>query len=257
MDESGSTGATADPQQPLHLIACIIINEEKLIPIEADLRELGIHHFGREALNTDFEFHGTEIRRGKGYFKKKTVQERITIAKSLTELVKKHDIKIGYSAVDKIKSYANQHPHRLAFLFLIERVEDFLRSINQTGLLVADQNDEIEQRLIDDLEIYKTNNTGFGYRPTQINQIVDSIHFVQSRNNRLIQLADFVAYSLSKGINVQKKLVKNYLDYSKNPSNALQYQEWLEENAKKSDSVDIEIYESLIKGLVFSKTFPQ
>ncbi|MCJ2074485.1 DUF3800 domain-containing protein [Methylobacterium sp. E-016] len=79
------------------------------------------------------------------------------------------------------------------------------------GLLVADENKEIEQRLIDDLELYKRGGTSIGWRPTYIGSIVDSIHFVQSANNRLIQCVDLVAYFTLKYQRQNSSLIDEFL----------------------------------------------
>jgi Protein of unknown function (DUF3800) len=214
IDESGNTGTRIDdPMQPYHLIAAIAVEDANVRDVENDVRTLGLKHFGEVSRNTDFEFHGYEIHKGKGrYFSKLKVEQRIEIMEDLLGVLKSHNLQIIYTIINKQANKAKLHPHQLAFLFLIERIEDYLVNENSLGLLIADENRDIEQRLINDLERFKTINTGFGYRPTKIDHIVDSLHFVKSHNNHVIQLADIVAYVLLRGKRAQEELTKNYIE---------------------------------------------
>lgn len=72
IDESGNTGTrTDDPMQPYHLLSAIVVEDTKIKIIENEIRTLGFKYFGAASRNTDFEFHGYEIHKGKGrYFLK-------------------------------------------------------------------------------------------------------------------------------------------------------------------------------------------
>jgi hypothetical protein len=130
----------------------------------------------------------------KGDFKGVDPVARVQAIIDVLDLLLVHDCKVAWSAINKIKNPSSRHPHQLAFQFLTERLEDYLKKNDTLGLIVADENKEIEQKVIDDLTVYKAASTGWGYRPTEIKHIVDSVHFVQSTNNRLIQCVDLVAY---------------------------------------------------------------
>jgi len=86
------------------------------------------------------------------------------------------------------------HPHKLAFIYLAEEVERFLRRRREFGLLVSDEEKEVEQQLMEDLSRYKEAGTSFGYRAEDLRQIVDNVHWVKSHNSRLLQLCDCCAY---------------------------------------------------------------
>ncbi|MEC9268632.1 MAG: DUF3800 domain-containing protein [Pseudomonadota bacterium] len=256
IDEAGQTGTKLDPNQPIHLLSAIVVDVESVRKIEDAVRSLGQKYFGALSERTDFEFHGYEIQKGKGHFRSKNVEERIRIVSDLIDILLLNDVKVGFVAINKLKSRASLHPHQLAFLFLVERIEDLLVNEDTMGLLIADENHEMEQRLIEDLELFKTKNTKFGWRPTQINRIVDSVHFVRSKNNRLIQLSDIVAYVLLRGRRVQDLLFLRYLK-SINENEPISYFDWLKSNASKGQMVDIELLNKINKMQVFSKTFPQ
>jgi len=86
------------------------------------------------------------------------------------------------------------HPHKLAFTYLVEAVERFLRSRREFGLLVSDEEKEVEQQVIEDLSRYKETGTSFGHTTLDLRSIVDNVHWVKSHNSRLLQLSDCCAY---------------------------------------------------------------
>ncbi|MCJ2027774.1 DUF3800 domain-containing protein [Methylobacterium sp. J-067] len=213
LDESGNTGTHKDPNQPIHLIAALCVHESKIRAVESAVRSITWQHFGIVTLSNGFELHAADLYGGNGFFKGIKPKDRITCIHDILDAIAAHDAVVIWAAVDKMKLYSSHHPHRMAFLFLVERIEDWLgQGKAELGLLVADENKEVEQKLIDDLEVFKLSGTGMGWRPTQISSIVDSIHFVQSTNNRLIQCVDIVAYFALKHHRQEQTLLRSYLD---------------------------------------------
>lgn len=52
-------------------LSAIVVEDTKIKIIENEIRTLGFKYFGAASRNTDFEFHGYEIHKGKGrYFLK-------------------------------------------------------------------------------------------------------------------------------------------------------------------------------------------
>ena len=261
IDESGNTGIRSDDiTQPYHLIAALVVNDIDVRKVENDVRLLGFKHFGEESQNVDFEFHGYEIHKGKGhYFSKLKIQQRIEVMSDLLGVIKDHSLQIIYTVINKLASKAKLHPHQLAFLFLIERIEDYLISQDSLGLLIADENRDIEQRLIDDLERFKTIDTGFGYRPTKVDHIIDSIHFVKSHNNHLIQLADIAAYVLLRAKRVTEELVRAYREQKNLCTYKNSFPKWLvwiEQNASLGQKTELKHVELLKYQPFISKEFP-
>lgn len=258
LDESGNTGIRSDDlSQPYHLIAALVVDDANIRLIENEVRLLGLKHFGSESRNTDFEFHGHQIYSGKGqYFSKIKIELRIQIMEDLLNILKKYELQIIYSIINKLSNKAQLHPHQLAFLFLIERIEDYLTRENTLGLLVADENRDIEQRLIDDLERFKTTDTGFGYRPTKIEHIVDSIHFVKSHNNHLIQLADVVAHVLLRGKRVNEELRKQYYKEIEGVKDRGNFLEWIESKATLKQKTELKCLNLISYKPMIFKEFP-
>lgn len=63
---------------------------------------------------------------------------------------------------------------------------------------MADENHEVSQRLIDDFALFKEFATNWGYQRIPVTNIIDSVHFVQSHNNRIIQACDLITYTFLK-----------------------------------------------------------
>jgi hypothetical protein len=261
IDESGNTGTRSDDiLQPYHLIAAMVVDDSVVRAIENDIRMLGLKHFGEVSRNTNFEFHGYEIHKGKGrYFSKLKIEQRIEIMDDLLEIIKNYNLKIIYTLINKLANTAKLHPHQLAFLFLIELIEDYLIKEESLGLLIADENRDIEQRLIDDLERFKTVDTGFGYRSTKVDHIVDSLHFVKSHNNHLIQLADIVAYVLLRGKKVKKDLNRAYWQHKRLVENKILFSgelDWIEQNSTLRQKIELKHIKLLVGHLFSFKEFP-
>lgn len=213
IDESGNTGAKLDDKEQAYLfLGSTIVDHENIRLLEEEIKSIGFKHFGDESRNTDFEFHGDDLYNGRNkYFKKLNLDKRFNILDELYNIVLNSDvIKIGYVGINKKQYFANLLPQQTAFMLLIERVEAFLKSEDTHGLLVADENEELQQKLIDHLEFSKTYKTNFGYKSVQINRIVDSVHFVESKNNHLIQLSDVICYIIRKGYEADKYITEDY-----------------------------------------------
>lgn len=261
IDESGNTGTRIDDTgQPYHLLIALVVDDFNVRAIENEIRLLGLKHFGSLSQNTDFEFHGYEIHKGKGrYFSKIKIEKRIEIIEDLLSIVKNYKLQIVYTLINKLTAKSKLHPHQLGFLFLIERIEDYLVRENSLGLLIADENRDIEQRLIDDLERFKTVDTGFGYRPTKALHIIDSLHFVKSNNNHLIQLADVVAYIFLRGERTHEELSKAYSErrHQKSVEVLPEWAEWVEQHATQKQKAELRHKAMLAFQGFIGKEFPR
>lgn len=260
MDESGHTGTDKNADQPLHYLAAVCIDEQKVRAVEREIQNIAFTALGAVAHDTDFEFKGHGLRSGKGrYFTGLPTAKRIELVTELLGLLKKHDIRVIWAAVDKAKSLAKLHPQQLCFLLVVERVEQWLRKQDiaggplTLGLLVADEFDELEQRLIDDLNRYKDNCVDFGFKSKPVERVIDSVHFVRSFNNPLIQLADLVAYFLNRGNSTHKRLIPLWAAVT--PRRA-DFKGWCAEHAKSAEQADLRFLEMIQPAVVASKVFP-
>ena len=257
IDESGNTGGNLkDALQPLLLLTALLIPPEKIKAVEDELRALGYRHFQAESRNTDFEFHGDDIYNARGrYFKKLPLEKRLTIFDELVAVVIKNtDIQLGYVAIDKVKYYGKVHIQQAAFSLLVERLEERLKQRDEYCLLVADEQDELEQRLIDDLDHFKQHGTHFGYKNVRVERIIDSVHFVESKNNYLMQLTDVLCYLIRKGKEAKNMTVSEFL--AQTPRQGT-YNEFLDAYPNKGKRYFARMYDTIgSKVWDFAKDFP-
>lgn len=259
IDESGNTGNNLkDHKQPNLVLTALLVPPENIQSIENDIRELSHRYFLAESRNTDFELHGDDIYNARGrYFKKLSLEQRISLLDEIVNISLKHDsIKIGYVCIEKAKYFAKVHIQQTAFSLLVEKLEERLQGhLNSYCLLVADEQEEIEQNLIDDLNHFKQFGTQFGYNSVKVNRIIDSVHFVQSHNNYLMQLTDVLCYLIRKGKEVRGKL---YSDFLAREDKKLDFAEWKEALAHRGQRYFYNTYQRINtkKPWLFSKDFP-
>lgn len=265
IDESGNTGSNLhDPHQPYLVLTALLVPVGSIKSIENDVRDLGYKHFVAESRNTDFEFHGDAIyagsRKRDRYFKKLSLDKRIKILDELVDIVLKHeDICIGYVCVDKKQYYGGKHIQQTAFHLLVEKIEERLKGhLKSHCLLIADEQDELEQKLIDDLDHFKQHGTTFGYKSVQIDHIIDSVHFVQSHNNYLMQLSDVLCFIIRKGKEAHQKLLEGHSAYEKEASEKISYPDWVEKYGNRGQRYFANTYRRInnAKPWLFYKDFP-
>jgi len=215
-DESGNTGWNLDsPDQPLHFLLTLGIHEDNSREIDRELFRIALDYFPREARNSDFEFHGGYIYRGEGYFNALSPADRLQIYNRLTQVIVDFELPVFIEGIDKQKLKANStnpgHPYNLTFLYLVERLEEFLESKQPpaNGLIFADENRERDRSIISDFDSFKEYGTVHGHQPREIKRLLDTVHFVNSQDSRLIQLADCSSYLICRYHNLAMKPATN------------------------------------------------
>jgi hypothetical protein len=93
-------------------------------------------------------------------------------------------------------------------MFSIESIERLARERGCRILLVADEAKEIEDAALRDLANYQELGTSWGWNPEQIDQIIDTIHFVPSHRNGAIQLADCATYIAARVRKIRAGIVR-------------------------------------------------
>lgn len=119
--------------------------------------------------------------------------------------------------------------------------------------LVADEFDGLEQRLTDDLNLYKDNVVDFGFKLRPVERVIDSVHFVRLFNNPLIQLADLAAYFLNRGHSTRKRLMSAW---TSDVSRSASFKDWCAEHARPAEQTDVKFLEIIQPAIVASKVFP-
>jgi hypothetical protein len=166
-------------------------------------------HFGDACRRPGFECKWSDLYRGEGPCAGMRPADRIALYGELLALLERHNASLIWIAIDKAelaRCYATpMHPHKLAFIFMVEQIERFLRRRDSPGLIVSDEEKDRENQTIEDLWRYKEMGTAFGINPMELTRVVDNVHWVRSHNSRLMQLADLCAYLCQRQMRDQGK----------------------------------------------------
>lgn len=207
-DEAGNTGFKADPDQPIHMICALIVPADRVPEINKAVTDVLRRFFPGQSLDA-IEIHGCEIFGGKRQYKNVAPQIRIDLVHALVDTIIQHELRIGYAAVDKMRSLARRHPHELAFGLLAERLQAVLDTEEAIGLIIADENHEIQRPVIEAMRNYQNNGFNFGGPGKPMHRIIDTVHFIESSDNRVLQLADLATFFLCKAQRIKDALKAN------------------------------------------------
>lgn len=237
IDESGNTGADLrSVVEPVHWLVALGATEHAVHDIENDLISVASRYFKADARRPEFELHGSEIFAGRGPSRALTVTERVRLFADILSVIPRHGAKLWVRGIHKQrhlqraqeKGYTPSHPYNAGFMFLVEKLDEYLASRQadlvesaaspkgDLGLLISDEQDEVSRSLISGFARWRQFGTDFGYKPRNIRYLIDTIHYVQSQDSWLIQLVDCVAFIRNR---VEKIGSKHGWDASKyNPS---------------------------------------
>jgi hypothetical protein len=216
--------------QKSYFFAGICVPMTEISTIEAKLNTLAEEVFGSKELTKNTEFHSSKIYSGKYPCKGMKPEQRFKIFERLaTILGESENVKRVYAEIFTDKLSATQKkPNEIAFSFFCEKVQQIMKQLKQTTILIGDQDDEQMVTMIKDFARYRANGTFWKYG-VEITHIVDTVHFARSHHSRMIQLADFYAFYISswgagkKGWffeNYRKSVTQKFFP----PANA--YKEW-------------------------------
>jgi hypothetical protein len=101
LDESGNTGTDLkDLQQPVFVLAALIVPETCWQPLEADL-ESSFKTILPESSFEGVEVHGSDLRGGRANFKGQDLAIRIRLRDEWLKIAQKHQLKVVYRAIAK------------------------------------------------------------------------------------------------------------------------------------------------------------
>lgn len=213
-DESGNTGADLrSTVQPIHWIVALCITPPAARQVEDAMSALALRYFRDRAREPDFEFHGSEIFSGRGDCRDLTPTQRVSLYGELVSLVAEHSCRLFVRGIHKQRhkrraderGYVPEHPHTLGFRYLVERLDEWLEEHQpeqdifegappEYGLIVADEQAEVDREIVERFAFWRNHGTRQGYRAREIYYFIDTVHYVPSHDSWLIQLVDCVAY---------------------------------------------------------------
>ena len=141
LDESGNTGYRLDdPDQPFHMIAAVMVREDRVREMVARLDDLAAKAPTRKPL---VEYRGNELFGGRGNWKGVSPNQRIEeYAKALAVLAEV-EAGVAHTAIYKPaliqRGYTNPNPHLFALQFLVENWRIGSRNQKSKRMFLADE----------------------------------------------------------------------------------------------------------------------
>ena len=206
IDESGNTGLNLkDPQQPIFILAAMILPELKWFALEKPFFEIAREYFG-DPLPSKFEIQAKELKGRRGVFEKITFEQQLSFRDKMLQLLIDNDIVVIYRRIIKSKfelfcereygSRIKVNPYIMALPFVCMEVDNYLRqkAANELGMFIFDERKEtlndaersLQTLRLDPSSIVKTRN------------IIEKGFFIDSSKSFPLQLVDLVAYYIRK-----------------------------------------------------------
>jgi hypothetical protein len=206
IDESGNTGLNLkDPQQPVFLLAAMILPESKWFSLEKLFLDIARRYFG-DPLPVPFEIQAKDLKNRRGVFEKLTFEQQLSFRDEVLELLVDNEIVVIYRRIIKRKfaMFCDEHygpgikvnPYIMALPFVCVEVDHYLRQSGsgQLGMFIFDKQkealDDAERSLrtlrLDSTSILKTSN------------IIEKGFFIDSSKSFALQLVDVAAYYIRK-----------------------------------------------------------
>jgi hypothetical protein len=204
LDESGNTGTNlSDPQQPVFVLAALIVPEVVWLNLEKRLVESIQHYFPERP--HDFEVHANELLNPRGFFRAFPMDHRLdfyrswlSIAASLQlRLVSRAIVKKRYAAwlLDTYGPGVVINPHNVAFVLTAQVVNEFLRAVSGSplGILISDENHEVMPDIEKSIRLLRGEEGSL-----RLSQIVEKGFFIESQKSHILQLCDLCAYAIRR-----------------------------------------------------------
>lgn len=223
----------SQPNYPHYHIGAICVDEKHLPKIEGEISKLALQIFGDVTLKPNTEFHACDIYHRKKAFKNfSNPVDRIEIIGKLLQIVSAQEVKKIDIQINVGKLSPKQSASEIAFMFLCERANDFMKTQKSYGMLIGDRDtDALAQRFSVGLSEYRARGTSFAFGQS-IEHLFESVHFTPSHLSRFLQLADVYAWILqfsNRHQNSQDSLHKSVFALWKSHSLNLfasKYKEW-------------------------------
>jgi hypothetical protein len=204
LDESGNTGTNLnDTEQPIFLLAALIVPEATWQPLERDLEQAIVRHVPTMA--DGHEVHATDLRGGKGAFKGISINTRIALRDEWLQTARKYDLKVVYRAIAKRRYQTWLHatfgtaflinPHVAAFPMVARVIDEYLAGLpdKPLGMFISDENKEIVRDVEKSIKVLRGLEGSL-----RLSQVVEKGFFIDSAKSRPLQLCDLCALSARK-----------------------------------------------------------
>jgi hypothetical protein len=203
----------APPGQKYYWLCGLAVPEDAIKSVEQSLHLIADEYFHTHILDPSTEFHAVDIIHGKGPYNGRDLGSRVELIKQLANVVQKHPA-IGRIQIRLDPARIGRDDYqRIAFMFMVERLDQLMNARKSIGLLIADDDREFASANVRSLSEFKASGTEFEFGQ-DISAVVDTVHHTHSHHSRLLQLADIYTYSVCLANNEpdpypQRELVKH------------------------------------------------
>jgi len=214
IDDSGNTGKKLDDvQQPLFLLAGFVIDEDQWKSVDK-----AIFAIKKKYNIEEMEIHSIEIMNGKKGtpYKSWDYDTKLQFFREVLSLINTYDLKVIYFSVrkDNFKKYFqskygktfeqqfNISPYLLAFSYILQISDSYLMDQDSNGMLILDEQDEWKKPANKTFKILTT----LAEEPkVHVEKLLDRSFFVDSSESNMIQLADIIAYTTKRYLEIELK----------------------------------------------------
>lgn len=177
-------------RSPFYWLGAVVAGATLIQTLERQVDDLAEEVFGTRTLTKETEFHASDILNKNKHFKDWEMSKRIdTLKKLITLFGTAPGLGKIYVKMD-VEKMVSSDVEGMAFMFLVERVDMYLRSLNSTGMLIGDrENETIAGQFAEQLSRFRVDGTKFQYGK-QLEHLLDTVHFTHSHHSRMLQLAD-------------------------------------------------------------------
>ena len=208
LDDSGSTGTNLDDkEQPLFVLGGVVIKDDKWHQINHKIDEI------KKAFGiAEQELHIMEIMNRKGVFKNWDYAQRKELITDCLKVVKDFKIDVVFFKVFKqnyklyfesrtsaaLQKMVKIPPYIIAYYYILLIFDEYLNKKDDYGIVIADEQDKTTQIAKDELKVLRV----IDVPDIKIKNIVETSFFTSSKDSNLLQLADIVAYTIKRFLEI-------------------------------------------------------
>jgi hypothetical protein len=182
--------------KPYYWLGALIATPIQIRNLELKVNDLSEEIFGSRSLAKENEFHASHVFNGNGVFEDWDWEKKFDLLSKLIEIINsENDVGKIYVRINVNElTHGSVDVETTAFMYLVERIESYLRVRSIPGLLIGDrESDHVSSKFAGDLSHYKECGTTWSFG-RDIKNLIDTVHFTHSHHSRMIQLADAYVY---------------------------------------------------------------
>lgn len=244
VDESGNTGLNLkDPQQPVFILAAIIIHQSKWFLLEREFLKIAHFYYGPQ-LPEPFHVQAKELKSGRGLFASLSLAQQLKFRDAVLKLLLDHNIPVIYRRIIKSKfsDFCEKHygpgikvnPYIMALPFVCMEIEHYLKSdtTGDLGMLIFDEQKENLDAAEKSLKTLRLDEAS----ALKTKRIIEKGFFVDSAKSFALQLVDIAAYYIRKW--EEKKLGFRVSGYDEQTFNSITRLTSMGAGSKTSDILE-------------------